>query len=109
LFKIQLGDQGIFLKFEKSTNDAGLGALKELGLKVKCQSKTEIYEPEIFFGKNLIEFHSVDASNLIRNIQIDIACDVNSQFCGEHGATFVAIRNFLIFRFMDLKSKIILA
>jgi glycerate kinase len=85
--------QGIYLNIDKSTNDAGLGALKELGLKVYCQSKTEIYEPDIFFGKNLIEFHSIDASNLIKNIQIDIACDVSSQFCGNNGATFVPIRN----------------
>ena len=68
-----------------------MGALKELGLKIKCQSKeNEFYQPDIFFGKNLIDFHSIiDSTNLIKNIQIEIACDVNSEFYGENGATFV--------------------
>eukprot|EP01080_Neovahlkampfia_damariscottae_P006748 gene6748-10913_t len=73
-----------------STNDAGLGALTELGLNIKCKTKTnEFYEPDTFFGKNLIDFHSWDNKSLIKNIQIEFACDVNSQFTGENGATYV--------------------
>ncbi len=70
-----------------ATNDAGFGMAKALGIKFKdCNHK------EIGLGNSeLSKLHTVDFTNSIlnhKNINIEVACDVNNPLTGENGATY---------------------
>lgn len=74
-----------------ATNDAGLGALQALGLKIRCKKQDGIeYEiQDIVVGSDLESITSIDSSFLPKDIQIDVACDVTNPFIGPKGAVSI--------------------
>lgn len=71
-----------------STNDGGLGMLQALGVKAYDKLGEEIK----FGGKELINIEKIDFSTIdprIKNLNLEVACDVNNPLIGETGATRV--------------------
>jgi len=69
-----------------STNDGGLGMLQALGMIALDIEGNQLG----FGGKELIKLHKIDISkidNRIKNISIEVACDVQNPFVGVSGAT----------------------
>ncbi|MFO3701954.1 glycerate kinase [Staphylococcus felis] len=71
-----------------ATNDGGVGFLQALGARVVSQNKEEIG----FGGGQLERIQQIDLSTLderLRDIKIEVACDVDNPLLGENGATKV--------------------
>lgn len=69
-----------------STNDGGAGMIQALGGKLLDKDGKEIS----FGGGALINLHSIDLSNLdsrLKDITIEVACDVTNPLIGETGAS----------------------
>lgn len=73
-----------------ATNDAGLGALQALGLRVYDKSGSEIIQPVT--GALLDAIGDIDSSGLdemFRQCHISLLCDVDNPFIGPRGAVAV--------------------
>ncbi|KGM96603.1 glycerate kinase [Clostridium novyi A str. 4552] len=71
-----------------ATNDGGAGMLEALGVKFYDKSGNEL----AFGGAALAELHKIDLSNFdlrIKNVNIEVACDVNNPLTGENGASYI--------------------
>ncbi len=71
-----------------STNDGGVGMLQALGVSFKNQAGDEL----VYGGGALGQLHSIDVTGLdprIKEIQIDVACDVTNPLIGKNGATAI--------------------
>ena len=91
LFKSAL-DQGI-KKFilaigGSATNDGGAGFAPAIGARLLDKNNKAIYPS----GENLSLIDKIDLSNLdqrIKDIEVQVACDVNNPLCGETGASAI--------------------
>tara|TARA_B100001250_G_scaffold232532_1_gene199681 strand:- start:6120 stop:7256 length:1137 start_codon:yes stop_codon:yes gene_type:complete len=91
LFKSAL-DQGI-KKFilaigGSATNDGGAGFATAIGARLLDKNNNAIYPS----GENLSLIDKIDLSNLdqrIKDIEVQVACDVNNPLCGETGASAI--------------------
>lgn len=83
------GVQSIILGLGGSaTNDGGVGMLQALGIKFMDKKGVELP----FGGGALLDLDSIDFSNLdsrLKNIEIEVACDVDNPLCGENGASMI--------------------
>lgn len=71
-----------------ATNDGGAGMLQALGVKLLDENSNELS----FGGGELSKLKRIDISNLdkrLKDIKIEVACDVENTLCGESGASFV--------------------
>lgn len=71
-----------------ATNDGGTGMARALGLKFLDRQGCELPEG----GGDLARLRRIDASGLsssVREIDIEVACDVDNPLLGEHGASRV--------------------
>ena len=91
MFKSAL-DQGI-KKFilaigGSATNDGGAGFATAIGARLLDKNNNAIYPS----GENLSLIEKIDLSNLdqrIKDIEVQVACDVNNPLCGETGASAI--------------------
>lgn len=73
-----------------STNDGGAGMAQALGVRFTDRDNTEI--SDYASGGMLDQIAKIDISSLdarIRQVQIQVACDVDNPLCGERGASTV--------------------
>lgn len=88
---ISLGATHITLGLGGSaTNDAGLGALQALGLRITGRDGTPLAAP--LTGAMLADAAAFDVTALrsrLAGIEITMPCDVTAPLCGTHGATYV--------------------
>ncbi|QLB20309.1 glycerate kinase [Vespertiliibacter pulmonis] len=86
---LDLGVKKILLGIGGSaTNDGGVGMLQALG----AHFLTNKGEDVKFGGEHLSSISQIDLSQLdsrLAQVQIDVACDVTHQLCGEKGASAV--------------------
>lgn len=71
-----------------ATNDGGVGMAQALGYRFKDQNGQEIP----FGGGALSQIHTIDPKNRdprLNNLQVIVACDVDTVLCGERGASAV--------------------
>lgn len=71
-----------------ATNDAGAGMMQALGASFKDADGDEIS----YGGLALSQLENIDLSTLsplLKDAQIEVACDVDNPLCGEHGASHV--------------------
>ncbi len=71
-----------------ATNDGGAGMLEALGAKFYDKSSQEL----AFGGGALEKLDKIDLSNFdsrIKNVNIEVACDVNNPLTGENGASYI--------------------
>ncbi|GKX65792.1 glycerate kinase [Inconstantimicrobium mannanitabidum] len=71
-----------------ATNDGGAGVIQALGGKLLDEEGKEIG----FGGEELGKLHKIDLTNLdsrLKEVTIEVACDVNNPLCGERGASNV--------------------
>ena len=71
-----------------ATNDAGVGMAQALGVKFLDKQGEEIG----FGGRELAKINNIDISELdprIKDVEIEVACDVNNPLYGEEGAAYV--------------------
>jgi len=71
-----------------ATNDGGAGVIQALGGKLLDENGEELG----FGGGELGRLARIDLSNFdprIKDITVEVACDVNNPLCGEHGASVV--------------------
>ncbi|WP_391559758.1 glycerate kinase [Robertmurraya sp.] len=71
-----------------ATNDGGVGMLQALGVSFKDETGAELP----FGGGALSRLHSIDVSGLdprIKDVQMDVACDVTNPLTGENGASAI--------------------
>ncbi|WP_330390551.1 glycerate kinase family protein [Paramaledivibacter caminithermalis] len=71
-----------------STNDGGAGMIQALGGRLLDKNGIELP----FGGGQLGELEKIDLSNLdkrLKNLEIEVACDVNNPLVGKNGASFV--------------------
>ncbi|QAV23543.1 glycerate kinase [Proteus hauseri] len=71
-----------------ATNDAGAGMMQALGLDLKDKFGTCLP----FGGAALAQLQTIDINSLnpkLKNIEIEIACDVSNPLCGEKGASVI--------------------
>jgi len=71
-----------------ATNDAGIGMASALGVKFSDRNGN-IVKP---IGSSLTKIVNIDVSDIdtrLKNVNIDVACDVNNSFHGPHGAVNV--------------------
>ena len=71
-----------------ATNDGGAGMLMALGVKLLDKSGNEIERG----GQALLNLHSIDISNIdkrLKDLTIEVACDVTNPLIGEIGASRV--------------------
>lgn len=69
-----------------STNDGGLGMLQALGAKAYDYNGNEVGRG----GMELVKVERLDLSSLdsrLKDVSIEVACDVENPLIGEHGAT----------------------
>lgn len=70
------------------TNDGGIGMLKALGVRFLDENGEDAGEG----GQALAKVARIDVSGmnpLLKECQIQVACDVNNPLCGENGSTYV--------------------
>eukprot|EP00126_Sphaerothecum_destruens_P004786 Sdes_comp18380_c0_seq3m8188 len=82
-----------------ATNDAGLGALQSLGLKIRCRNEEgEIFEysqtsAHSFCGKDMKTIDGIEITPSLRefisSVHIEVACDVTNPFVGPQGAVSI--------------------
>lgn len=71
-----------------ATNDAGVGMLQALGARFLDKAQQDI----AVGGAALAEIAHIDMSQLdkrLKNVRIDVACDVDNPLCGEPGASAI--------------------
>ena len=71
-----------------ATNDGGIGMLKALGVRFLDENGEDVGEG----GQALAKVKQIDISGLnplLKECQIQVACDVNNPLCGENGSTYV--------------------
>ena len=71
-----------------ATNDGGIGMLKALGVRFLDENGKDAGEG----GQALAKVTQIDISGLnplLKECQIQVACDVNNPLCGENGSTYV--------------------
>ena len=71
-----------------ATNDGGIGMLKALGVRFLDENGEDAGEG----GQALAKVAQIDTSGLnplLKECQIQVACDVNNPLCGENGSTYV--------------------
>lgn len=71
-----------------ATNDGGIGMLKALGVHFLDENGEDVGEG----GQALAKVTQIDVSGLnplLKECQIQVACDVNNPLCGENGSTYV--------------------
>ncbi len=71
-----------------ATNDGGVGMLQALGVSFKDETGAELP----FGGGALSRLHSIDVSGLdprMKDVQMDVACDVTNPLTGENGASAI--------------------
>ena len=71
-----------------ATNDGGIGMLKALGVRFLDENGEDVGEG----GQALAKVTQIDISGLnplLKECQIQVACDVNNPLCGENGSTYV--------------------
>ncbi|MBD3107166.1 glycerate kinase [Bacillus sp. AGMB 02131] len=71
-----------------ATNDGGAGVVQALGGKLLDQDGKEL----CFGGGELNKLHMIDLTEFdprIKNVVVEVACDVNNPLCGEKGASHV--------------------
>lgn len=71
-----------------ATNDGGSGAIQALGGKLMDKDGKELG----FGGGELDKLHSIDITGFdprLKDIAVEVACDVNNPLCGEQGASNV--------------------
>ena len=71
-----------------ATNDGGIGMLKALGVHFLDENGEDVGEG----GQALAKVTQIDISGLnplLKECQIQVACDVNNPLCGENGSTYV--------------------
>src|SRR5699024_5484639 len=71
-----------------ATNDGGLGMLMALGMKAWDENGNQAEG----FGKDLHRIHDIsfkDVDPRVRNLKINVACDVDNPLCGSRGASVV--------------------
>lgn len=71
-----------------ATNDGGAGMLQALGAKLTDSNNRDL----TYGGANLIQLANIDLSQLdsrLKNISIEVACDVDNPLCGNNGASAV--------------------
>ena len=71
-----------------ATNDCGIGMLKALGVRFLDENGEDAGEG----GQALARVEQIDVSGLnplLKECQIQVACDVNNPLCGENGSTYV--------------------
>lgn len=71
-----------------ATNDGGLGMLLALGMKAYDKMGNSIGP----YGKDLLLLSEVDFTKLdsrLKEVTLNVACDVDNPLCGEKGATYV--------------------
>ena len=71
-----------------ATNDGGIGMLKALGVHFLDENGEDVGEG----GQALAKVTQIDISGLnplLKEGQIQVACDVNNPLCGENGSTYV--------------------
>lgn len=71
-----------------STNDGGLGMLEALGAKAYDKYENEVGP----FGRNFINIQRIDLSKIdkrIKDVKIEVACDVENPLLGKTGATYI--------------------
>lgn len=71
-----------------ATNDGGIGMLKALGVRFLDENGEDAGEG----GQALAKVTQIDVSGLnplLKECQIQVACDVNNPLCGENGSTYV--------------------
>lgn len=71
-----------------ATNDGGAGMIQALGAKLLDIDGIELP----FGGGNLNKLYKIDLTNLderLKNINIEVACDVDNPLTGERGASYV--------------------
>jgi len=71
-----------------ATNDGGAGVVQALGGKLLDKDGNELN----FGGGELKKLHKIDLTNFdkrLKDVKIEVACDVNNPLCGEKGASNV--------------------
>ena len=71
-----------------ATNDGGIGMFKALGVRFLDENGEDAGEG----GQALARVEQIDVSGLnplLKECQIQVACDVNNPLCGENGSTYV--------------------
>ncbi|AGX42174.1 glycerate kinase [Clostridium saccharobutylicum] len=71
-----------------ATNDGGAGVIQALGVKLLDKQGNELS----FGGGELGKLNSIDLENFdsrLKDVVIEVACDVNNPLCGEKGASNV--------------------
>lgn len=71
-----------------ATNDGGAGVVQALGGKLLDKDGNELE----FGGGELKKLHKIDLTNFdnrLKDVKIEVACDVNNPLCGEKGASNV--------------------
>ncbi len=88
-----MGHKNILLGIGGSaTNDAGAGMLEAFGYLFLDSEGAPAKRGEFITGANLIDVAGIDDSSVppyIRNLHIDVACDVNNPLTGAYGATMI--------------------
>nr|WP_265576313.1 glycerate kinase [Proteus sp. CD3] len=86
---LEMGVKKIILGLGGSaTNDAGAGMMQALGLDLKDKFGASLP----FGGLSLAQLYSVDITKLnpkLKQVEIEIACDVTNPLCGEKGASTI--------------------
>jgi glycerate kinase len=71
-----------------ATNDGGAGVVQALGGRLTDKNGSELG----FGGGELVKLETIDLSNFdprLKEVDIEVACDVNNPLCGERGASNV--------------------
>ena len=71
-----------------ATNDGGAGVIQALGGKLLDKEGNELG----FGGGELDKLHTIDLTNFdfrLKDVVVEVACDVNNPLCGENGASHV--------------------
>ncbi len=71
-----------------ATNDGGTGMLEALGVRFLDKDNNCLK----MNGQRLIDIHKIDISSLdkrLKDVKIDVACDVTNTLCGFEGASYV--------------------
>ena len=71
-----------------ATNDGGAGFIQALGGRLLDKNGNDLS----YGGGELAKLHTIDLSNLderLKDISVEVACDVNNPLCGKEGASYV--------------------
>ena len=71
-----------------ATNDGGAGFIQALGGRLLDENGKDLS----YGGGELAKLHTIDLSNLderLKDVSVEVACDVNNPLCGKEGASYV--------------------